>query len=126
MRRLILVMAVSLAACATPKYVATTAYDGTYTGDMDKMLSGDPKICSGTSHKSLQVMNGIATIVGESDTRMGQVTPEGQVSMSGKLGTFPRIMAASVTGQFANKGFHGTSTVGNTVICTYEWTLKKT
>lgn len=127
MRSVIPLLVLSLAACSASSTapVATVAYDGTYNGDMDKMLSGDPNICSGTAHKSLKVVNGVATIVGETDTRTGHVTPDGKLSMTGSLGTPPRVVSASVIGQFADTNFHGTSKVGNSIICTYEWTLRK-
>ena len=101
---------------------AVATYDGLYNGDMDKIISGDPKLCTSTSHKSLKISGGTATIVGEPDTRTGSVNSDGTLTMSGTV-TAQRY-PATLTGRFSNDGFQGTSVIGKGV-CQYGWTLQK-
>jgi hypothetical protein len=103
---------------------AVLSYDGVYAGDMDKVTAGDPKLCGGVSHKTLHVTGGVGTIVGESDTRTGTVAADGTLKLSGIVGVAPSAYNASLTGQFTNNSFRGTSSVGP--YCKYEWTLTKT
>jgi hypothetical protein len=124
---------ITLASCASsqdiPAPAATTpaaivAYDGIYGGDMDKISSGDPNVCGGTSHKTLNVTKGVATIVGEPDSRTGSVGPDGSLTMRGVVGVPPRAAPATLIGKFTVNGFNGTSSI-TALKCEYTWTLMK-
>lgn len=89
---------------------------------MDKVIVGDLKLCGSVSHKTLNVAGGVATIVGEPDTRKGTVATDGTLKMSGTVGVPPSAYNALLTGRFTDNNFRGISAVGR---CQYEWTLAK-
>ena|SRR5579859_7786965 len=99
-----------------------TAYDGVYAGDMDKIVSGEPSICASTSHKTLNVSNGHATISDPSDGRIGDVAPDGTLSMAGSVRIPNLTLTATLSGRFSNNGFQGISAYPK---CHYQWTLSK-
>jgi hypothetical protein len=112
-----------LASCAPPApppgLIVTSAYDGVYTGT-SVMEASSQQGCRPGSAVVLTVAKGYATLNG-ADDRTGWVASDGSLKMAG----ISSGQKANVDGSFKNGGFFGVSSYHSSLLCQYNWMLKR-